>query len=377
MKTLTRKKRGWALAMIAAGALILTGCTTDAPASSDASGGATDVSEDVLAELATGTQKTPDVSPIELKEGANVWIITCSLLAEGCATITKGAEEAAEVAGWNATVFDGQVNPTTYAEGIRAAISAGADGIILAAIDCAPVKASLEQARDAGIPTVTNFALDCDDPSVGGEALFTSTILDWNDFLFQWSSERARYLSELIGGEGEVIALVEPDFAAGVIVNDGFEAGMKEHCPDCTIAQSVDILGPELGNSAAAEKIASAVLANPEAKAIFSPFDAVTAGMPQALTQFQDRDLVIVGGEGLPSSIDLIRSGTVNGTLGLDSMWMGWASVDTLARVMNGEEVPDQGLGWQLVDKDTNLGDSGPYESSVDYRSAYKDAWGK
>lgn len=377
MKTLVQKKHGWGFALLAVGALLLTGCTTDAPAATEGGGSAAEVSEDVLTELATGTQTVPDIAPIEMKEGANVWIIPCSLQAEGCATLAKGSEEAAEVAGWDVTVFDGQVNPATYSEGIRSAVADGADGIILAAVDCAPVKAALEQASDAGIPVITNFALDCDDPSVGGEPLFSSTIIDWNDFLFEWSSERARYLSALIGGEGDVIALVEPDFAAGVIVNDGFEAGMKKYCPDCNIVQSVDILGNELGNSAAAEKIASAVLGNPEAKAIFSPFDAVTMAMPQALTQFQDRDLVIVGGEGLPSSIELIRGGTVNGTLGLDSMWIGWASVDTLARIMNGEEVPDQGLGWQLVDQKTNLGDSGPYVSSVDYRSAYKDAWGK
>src|SRR5207244_3512101 len=71
-----------------------------------------------------------------------------------------------------------------WVDGIRQAIAAKADGIILWAVDCAPVKAPLQDAKKAGIPVVGWEAIDCDQTidkagqvkASGQPGLFSATI---------------------------------------------------------------------------------------------------------------------------------------------------------------------------------------------------------
>jgi ribose transport system substrate-binding protein len=59
--------------------------------------------------------------------------------------------------------------------------------------------------------------------------------------------------------------------------------------------------------------------------------------------------------------------------------WFAWAAADTLNRVFAGgspASFPNEGTGWQYVDKDTNLPSGETYEPPVDYKAAYEKIWG-
>ena len=80
----------------------------------------------------------PTSSP-KSQPGKKVWVLSCSQAAEGCQVPAAGAAEAGKMIGWKMTVFDGKGDPATYAKGVRSAIAAKADGIILVSIDCAAI----------------------------------------------------------------------------------------------------------------------------------------------------------------------------------------------------------------------------------------------
>src|SRR5690554_3446310 len=71
----------------------------------------------------------PTEAPAPL-DSATVGIIACGIAIEGCARQVRGAEEAAEVLGWETIVVDGQGNPLTIQAGMETLINRGVDAII-------------------------------------------------------------------------------------------------------------------------------------------------------------------------------------------------------------------------------------------------------
>ena len=58
--------------------------------------------------------------------------------------------------------------------------------------------------------------------------------------------------------------------------------------------------------------------------------------------------------------------------------WSGWAGVDALIRVLNGDKVEPAGIGLQVIDADNNMPAEGQpfaYNPVVDFASAYQKLW--
>ena len=85
--------------------------------------------------------------------------------------------EAGKTLGWNMTLLDGNLQPSTYAGLVSKAIAQGAQGIVLDAIDCTAVKGPLTQAKAKHILIVPIYAFDCNDP-VGGSKSRRLVLLD-------------------------------------------------------------------------------------------------------------------------------------------------------------------------------------------------------
>ena len=92
--------------------------------------------------------------------------------------------------------------------------------------------------------------------------------------------------------------------------------------------------------------------------------------------QMQGR-VVVIGGEGLQSDLDLIRAKQgLNITLSFDTPWHAWAVVDTVNSRLNGEEPKYPGVGVMLIDREHNLPPSGPVQHNINFRDVYRRAWG-
>src|SRR4051794_17892697 len=90
-----------------------------------------------LAKLYASTDGTPPATGPKAQKGKVVWEISCAEGAEGCALFSSTLKDAAQRLGWKLTVFDGKFNAdNAYATGIRQAVAANADAIILNGVDC-------------------------------------------------------------------------------------------------------------------------------------------------------------------------------------------------------------------------------------------------
>lgn len=343
-----------------------------------------------------GTDRALPTSAPKPEAGKKVWVIACSMAAEGCATPANAAAKAGKRIGWDMTVQDGKLDPNTYNQLIRSAIAAKVDGIILAVVDCGPVAEAIKQATAAGIKVVGTVSLDCNQEYVGGEAEFSAQVsycpdptedpakleICYEDFLKnEYAGNMADYTISKLDGKAEVIVMQEDDTLEPRIVGEAYQAQMAK-CGGCKV-HVVDFTGQDLINGNLQTKAAAALVKYPTANVVMIPYDAAGfLGVSAAVktTQNQGRDLIMVGAEGLSGAIEQIKAGQGQSfATGAPTAWWGWAAVDAMIRVVAGEPQVDQGIGVQAIDKDNNLPTATHYydgNQDTKWQENYLKIWG-
>lgn len=332
-----------------------------------------------------GTLREPDATARPIAKGKKVVVISAGQASISSSVPVGAAEEAAKAAGWQVEVYDSQLNPANSAGLVRQAIASGADGIILQAIDCPGVKGPLQEAKAKGIQVVGIYAFDCNDPVFEGNdpPLFSGAINygagseDIGAFTKRYGADQAKAVIAQTGGKAKVIFFNQTTVTVLNYTGQGFKEEI-EKCAECEIVAEVEFAGAELGPNLQ-QKATSALLQNPDANVVKSPYTSATLlGIAPAVVQSgRADDLYVMGGEGFAPELDLLRAGQgVNAVNIAPSDWTGWAAVDTLNSLFTKKPIADSGLGWQLVDADNNLPASGPFVPDVDFRAAYKKAWG-
>jgi ribose transport system substrate-binding protein len=187
---------------------------------------------------------------------------------------------------------------------------------------------------------------------------------------------QARFAAAKQNGRAKVVLFKLDAFLATKYMREGLERGFKQ-CSGCEVVAEVPLAPTDIG-PALQQKVQSALLKHPEANTVMSGFDVLLLAGVEAGVRASGRGSTIklFGAEGYAPTADLVRSGSVAGGVAVDGDWQGWAGIDELNRIFNGEKAVDEGLGFQAWDKEHNLGGSGPWRSGVDYKAAYKKVWG-
>lgn len=327
----------------------------------------------------TSVEPVTDGSPA-IAPGKNIWVISCGQLLSSCARGTKGAVEGARAVGWKTQVFDTKGDLSSAGDGIRQAIAAKADGIYVYFIDCSYMRKPLEEAKAAGIPVVQSEGVDCDQSDSGAPRLFTWTTEYVEGDMLTWIRDFGRAMTSylIVAGEGKGNVLYVADNAAISTrsVVDGFEQEIAT-CTECkskVVEYSFDEIAKGLSS-----RVQDELLRDPKITQVGVAYDALlNGGVSEGVQQAErtGRELTLTAGEGQEATMDLVRDGVAAAGVGLDNEWEGWSGVDSLNRLFAGRRPVSSGIGIQLYDKDHNTPESGPYVSTIDFRSAYKQAWG-
>jgi ribose transport system substrate-binding protein len=361
-----------------------TANTTTPPVTNGSSSAAP--SNPVLAQVYKGTLASPDTSARAGVKGKSVWIISGGQSSESSSVPVGAAQEAAQKLGWKVHIYDTQLNPANDAPGVSQAIAAGADGIILDAIDCSFVKSQLEQAKAKGIVTVPIYAYDCDDAysGHGGQRLFSGYInygpvanKNLGAFAEKYGFAQGQAAIAATGGHAKVIFFNDTQVTVLHYTGKGFLDAIKQ-CSGCKVVKSIDFTGLQLGPQLL-QTAASAILQHPDANVVKSPFTAATllSIAPAVLQSGHANSLYVMGGEGFQDELNLLRNHQgVSAVMISPSDWTGWAAVDSMNSLFQHKKPAYSGLGWQLVDSTHNLPASGPWVPPVDFKSIYEKAWG-
>jgi ribose transport system substrate-binding protein len=383
-----RSRRLGALALVAVGLVGLTACNSSPAAAPTGGGGGSDYLATAQAKVAAdykGTNSMPDTTLRKPTPGKKVIVISAGEASLSSSVPSDAAVEAAKLAGWDVTLYDEKLNPATAPTLVRQAVSAGAEGIILDATDCPLAKQALQEAKAKNIKVVPIYAFDCSDPifSSGGESLFSGIInygskaSDIDAFTKSYGADQADAIIAATQGKAKVILFNDTEFTVLKYTAQGFKDELAR-CSGCSIVAELDFKAADLGPTLQ-QKAQSILLQHPEANAVKIPYTAAALlGISPAVAASSHKDsLYVMGGEGFAPELDLLRAGKgVTAVNVIASDWVGWAAVDTLNSLFLGQQPADSGIGWTLADKDHNVPASGPFVAPIDFRSAYKKAWG-
>jgi ribose transport system substrate-binding protein len=328
-----------------------------------------------LAKLYKGEYGKPNPEAPAHKSGMNVWAISVGYEAQGSKIGVEEFKKGAEELGWNATLRDGKFSPTEELTAVREAVQANADAIWLEAIDCEPIKAGLEEAKQAGIVVIASNATDCSEP------LYTaSTELEsgpYPDYLTRFGEAQAVWAIADSNAEAKVLLVYENDIAGTKIINEGAKKRF-EQCETCEIVGEVTFVGTELGPPLQ-QKVEQALLKYPTTTVVNGNYDtAAELGVVPAVRS-SGKQISVLGAEGLPSNLELLKNGEQAMDVGYSFGWVAYSALDDMVRLLAGEkEVSKSGADLQVIDAENNLpaGKGEPFEPPVDYKALYREAWG-
>jgi ribose transport system substrate-binding protein len=336
----------------------------------------------------SGTYHEPAAQPRPGAPGKKLAVISSGQNAISSVVPATAVMEAARAIGWQATIYDGKLNPQSWPALVEQAVASGVDGIVLVAVDCPVVAKPLAEAKAKGIKVVGIFAFDCNDPLFGGTgpALFSSYVdfgppvnRNIDDFSDLYGADQANTTIAQTNGAAKVILVTDNEFTSIRHVVQGFRQTIDK-CATCSVVGEVDIKAADLAGPNAEAAVEKALRDHPDANAVKSPYTAATlaAVSPAVMKTNRAGSLYVMGGEGFEPELDLIRKHQgVSAVTIIPSDWYGWAAVDTVNSLFLGQQPADSGLGWQLIDDEVNPPSNNAYKPTIDFRSAYRAAWGK
>lgn len=386
----------------AMGALVLliascssgTAGSTTAGTASQGGGGGGGTSAAVLAEAKTvteqnfaGTDRALPASGPKAAPGKTVWALACSTTAAGCALPAQGLVDAGTAMGWNMKLVDGKLDPSVYNSQIRAAAAAGASAIALFSVDCAATKGAIEEAQKAGTKVFAANSLDCDDKYAGGgKAMFDGSMVwgpenqDYGSFVDKYVGPSvADWVITKTNGSAKIIQLRQDDSAGTRHIGQS-EYDRLQQCAGCSV-EVVPFTGADLLGGKIQGKVSAALQKVPDATVVMVPTDAtISLGAGAAVQQARasGRQILLVGQEGVPAAVKLVKDGTQSFALGRPWPWTGWAAADAINRMFAGQKPVDSGIGFGSMDADHppkgDVYDGNPKSSG--YQANHKKTWG-
>lgn len=316
-------------------------------------------------------QLTVPTSGPKAASGKRVFVIPCSMAAEGCARPARAAMDAAKAIGWGATLIDPAGDPTKIADAINQAVAAKADGIMLQAIDAAAAGAALRKAKAAGVKVVAWGAINQDnliDQVVPEEKAFTDS---------GYAMAQAAYREA--GGHLHLIMMRDDEFRVTTKRAEGtmkFVDDCKAAGGDCSIVTTQNFLITNLSTTVPPMAV-DTVRKNPNYTVLWGAYDAGLYPMNQALRQAGLTSKGFsVGFDANVANLNDIREGRFQRfTVGSPAVHLGYAQVDALNRLFQGQPVVDEGVRLKLLDKG-NAPREGAWDGDVDVRPAYRKLWG-
>jgi ribose transport system substrate-binding protein len=368
-----------AAALVVAGTLAACGSSDSTSTSSStgsATAGAADtsgvpaaVSKRVAAAEAPISEWPGPKTPVKVKAGQDVVVVTCGSQGIGCVRAAAGATEAGQKLGWNVRTVDGKSDPSVWNSAIQDAIAAKADGIVLDAVPPALVQGALAKAKAAGIPLVSVFNPVPDDPGSVFDYVRPDHV-EQGQLMADWVTEDS-------GGQANVLVVRAPEFPELLQRHEGFTKELASVCPGCQIAGTVDMT---LGTMAQRlpQAVISALQRNPKIDYVVAPIDSAATFVSEGVRSAgKGGEVKVSGYEGDPDAVARVHDGDVQAaTIADPPEWMGWQAMDALARAFAGQEAETVKVPSRLLVKD-NAPTTKGWMGDLDFRSQLEQLWQK
>jgi ribose transport system substrate-binding protein len=358
---------------VLATALALSGCSSGSGGSSSSTAltSAQLSAFTVAAEKGTAptSYRGPTTSPA-IVPNQKIAVILCAASAEGCVRIAKGIQAATAVVGWTEKSYDGQGQASVQSSAMQQAITEGATGIVLDAIDAHSVGQGMAAAKAANVPVVS---------VVGGNTIGTGA----SDVAAQPSAQAeqagenlANWLVARTKGNLKVAMFHAPEFTDSISRYNGSKK-VFESCSSCTIVSDTTYT-----SATAAQQIPletkSILQAHPDINYVWIDIGGIGESQVEAIDQANLGSKVkLVSFDCNALDVANIKKGNVQVAcegLGLEAG--GWGAVDSFNRIFAKQPVATTYIPIRTIDK-SDLPSGAVYTGDYNYQAIYTKLWGK
>lgn len=327
-----------------------------------------------------GTFAPPPTEAPAPEKGKRIALVSCGQVINSCAEEIGAADEAAKMIGWQPQIIDSpNGDPTAAVPGIKRAVADGVDAIFVYYIDCAYIKDGLEDAKAAGIPVIESNSQDCSKTDEGAESYFQRGVQynvgdgSYDAWLKAWLVSQAQYSIDKLEGKADLALFSDSTNAASRALFGWVEEEMAK-CTSCNY-YGFEFPFTDIGTSLQG-KAETFLLKNPSVNAILSGYGAILTGGVSAAASKIRPDALVSASDGLAPGIALMNEGKAQFGSGLSYEWEGFAAIDTINRVLHGQEAVNSGIGIQVFDEEHNRPAGDAWQPPYDFKSLYAQAWG-
>lgn len=363
-------------------AAALAGCggstdQTASPSASAAGGGADQAyAQEQLAPLAAMPTFEPAGPPFDAKAvmaGKSILSIPGTGSDPFYVQMNKGMKFAADAVGYPFTVWNNQGQPTQYQQGFANGITKKVSLIdLLAGPDPNALKPQITEAQGAGILVVSSHlsGLEQDVPNVD-----YNLPIDYKkagSLLADWVITKDT--------KAHVLVVVSDEIVSTASMRDGISSEFDTYGGPDIQYDFVNVPIPEWGTKIK-PAVQSAIVADPGLTYIICIYDSMSQFVTPAIDATNSADQVkVIGFNGTPFVLDLVREGKVEMDIGESLNWAGMAIADAEMRLIGDMGlVKSMNIPFRLFTKD-NAAEAGvPAEFSKgygDFRSEYANLWG-
>ncbi|MFE4080343.1 sugar ABC transporter substrate-binding protein [Paenarthrobacter sp. YIM B13468] len=265
--------------------------------------------------------------------GKKVIVQYCS--APTCARFNQGFEDAAKALGWTVETMVYDTNDMSAS--LRSAVVRHPDFIVTSGQPREALEAGLKDAHKAGIPVFVNSTDIQTDESAG---LYAGVNMA------PTTERSAEYLADWMMADSGSTANAVYFYLGDRPVQQASAAALKNRfaeCAKCSLnLHSISL--EEIGRGAVPASVVAFVQAHPEVKYVAFSFGDAATGVGAALASvgLADRLKLIVDGTTSPAVTQEMVHGTVSMMLPQAAHYMGWASVNQMARYAAGLPQPSE-----------------------------------
>ncbi|PID59886.1 LacI family transcriptional regulator [candidate division KSB3 bacterium] len=246
-------------------------------------------------------------------------------------TVEAGAQQAAMEFGVNVN-FIGPEKETEIAKQlamVENSINKRVDALAIAALDKDALKPVIKKVIKAGIPVVSF------DSDVAGD--ITESFIATDNMAA--GAIAANYMGKLVNGQGKVAVVAHSaGSTTGIERRDGFINEIKAKFPNIQLLNPVYTDGDKNKSLAATLDLLNA---NPDLAGIYATNEGCAFGVAKAVEErgLTGDKLAVVGFDASEDLVRFIEKDVVDGTVIQDPFMMGYLSVESLVKLLNGEKI--------------------------------------
>ncbi len=302
--------------------------------------------------------QAPAASEPEAAGPVNVGFVPPALTSPFHVAMVDGATAESEKLGWTidvqapASEGDFQAFVTT----VQQLLEKGVQAISINPIGTDSAITAVKAANEKGVPILAHNFIT---PFSEGDVVSYIGYDQWGgaEKLAQASCEllAKKYETTAAETQGKVYILLGIDSIFSHRRTGGFKAGLEKYCPN------VEIVGEQTAEWLRTKGSEVATIAwqkDPDIDLFYGNSDEMAIGAALAgeqLGKVINQDFFAVGIDGNQPTLDLLSEGKFSATLGVDPVRMGVTVVDTMQKVLAGEDVPQILLTPSVVVTPENL----------------------